>query len=102
MKNSNTIIARNKRNCCLKQSSFEHSGAVDVISHWCSIGLMAPTILYLVESFDDCAYNKRKVAPTNVSLCVSANESAYLHTWTLLHLNEALSQEDDNQRQRRL
>ena len=32
MKNSKTIIARNKRNCCLKQSSIEHSDAVDVIT----------------------------------------------------------------------
>ena len=58
--------------------------------------------MYLVENVDDCAHTKRDVAPMNVSECVCANESAYLHTWALLHLNEALSQEDDNQRLRRL
>ena len=53
-----------------KQSSTGHVGAVDVMSHWCSIGLMAPTIMYLVENVDDCAHTKREVAPTNVSECV--------------------------------
>jgi len=41
---------------------------------------MAPTIMYLVENVDDCAHTKREIAPTNVSECVFANESAYLHT----------------------
>jgi len=41
MKNNKTIIARNKRNCCLKHSSNEHSGTGAVMSRWCSIGLMA-------------------------------------------------------------
>ena len=76
MKNSKTIIARNKRNCCLKQSSIEPSGAVDVMTLWCSIGLMAPTILYLVENVDDCAHTPCEVAPTNVSECVCTNECA--------------------------
>ena len=58
--------------------------------------------MYLVENVDECAHTKRDYAPTNVSECVCANESVYLHTWALLHLNEALSQEDDNQRLRRL
>jgi len=91
------IIARNKRNCCLK-----HSGAVDVMSRWCSIGRMAPTIMYLVENVDDCAHTKREVAQTNVSECVCANECAYLHSWVFLHLNEVLPKEDDSQRLRRL
>ena len=35
-------------------------------------GLMASTIMYLVENVDDCAHTKREVAPTNVSECVCA------------------------------
>jgi len=41
---------------------------------------MAPTIMYLVENVDDCAHEKREVAPTNVSECVCTNQCAYLHT----------------------
>ena len=81
MKNSTTIIARNKRNCCLKQSSIEHSGAFVVMSHWCSIGLMAPMIMYLVENVDDCAHTKRQVTPTNVSEWVCTNECARVLTY---------------------
>ena len=58
---------------------------------------MAPTSMYLVKNVDDSAHDKREVAPTIVSECVCANECAYVHTWTVLHLNEA-AQEDDNQR----
>ena len=35
--------------------------------------------MYQVENVDDCAHTKREVAPTNVSMCVCANESAYLY-----------------------
>ena len=42
---------------------------------------MAPTIMYLVENVDDCAHTKREVAPTNVSVCVCANESAHVLTY---------------------
>jgi len=41
---------------------------------------MAPTSMYLVKHVDDCAHDKREVAPTIVSECVCANECAYVHT----------------------
>ena len=44
-------------------------------------GLMASTIMYLVENVDDCAHTKREVAPTNVSECVCANECARVLTY---------------------
>ena len=41
---------------------------------------MAPTSMYLVKNVDDCAHDKREVAPTIVSEYVCANECAYVHT----------------------